>query len=48
MNTITIGNSKVLCLYMVPMHLYYDMDVAMVDCVIVIVYTLHIWSPLEL
>ena len=27
---------------------YYDMGVAMVDCVIVIVYTLHVWGPLEL
>ena len=44
MNT-TTGNSKVLC---VPMHSYYDMGVAMVDCVIVIiVYTLHVWGPLE-
>ena len=31
----------------VPMHSYYDMGVAMVDCVIVIVYTLHVWGPLE-
>ena len=31
-------------------HSYYDMGVAMVDCVIniVIVYTLHVWGPLEL
>ena len=36
-----------LCLCMVPMHSYYDMGVAMVDCVIVIVYTLHVWGPLE-
>ena len=27
---------------------YYDMGVAMVDCVILIVYTLHVWVPLEL
>ena len=47
-NTITTGNSNVLCLCMVPMHSYYDMGVAMVDCVIVIVYTLHVWGPLEL
>ena len=30
------------------MHSYYDMGVAMVDCVIVIIYTLHVWGPLEL
>ena len=32
-------------------HSYYDMGVAMFDCVIVIVYniyTLHVWGPLEL
>ena len=29
-------------------HWYYDIGVAMVDCVIVIVYTLHVWGPLEL
>ena len=29
------------------MHSYYDMGVAMVDCVIVIVYTLHVWGTLE-
>ena len=29
------------------MHSYYNMGVAMVDCVIVIVYTLHVWGPLE-
>ena len=29
------------------MHSYYDVGVAMVDCVIVIsVYTLHVWGPL--
>ena len=28
-------------------HSYYDMGVAMVDCVVVIVYTLHVWGPLE-
>ena len=28
-------------------HSYYDMGVAMVDCVIVIVYTLLVWGPLE-
>ena len=27
---------------------YYDMGVAMVDCVIAIVYTLQVWGPLEL
>ena len=27
---------------------YNDMGVAMVDCVIVTVYTLHVWGPLEL
>ena len=27
---------------------YYDMGVTMVDCIIVIVYTLHVWGPLEL
>ena len=27
---------------------YYDMGVAVVDCVTVIVYTLHVWGPLEL
>ena len=27
---------------------YYDMGLAIVDCVIVIVYTLHVWGPLEL
>ena len=42
-NTITTGNSKALCLCMVLIHSNYDMGVAMVDCVIVIVYTLHIW-----
>ena len=26
-------------------HSYYNMGVAMVDCVIVIVYTLHVWDP---
>ena len=31
----------------VPMHSSYDMGVAMVDCVIVIVYTPHVWGPLE-
>ena len=31
----------------VPMYSYYDMGVAMVDCVIVIVYTLHVWGLLE-
>ena len=41
-NTITIGNSKLLRLCIVPMHSYYDMGEAMVDCVIVIVYTLHV------
>ena len=30
------------------LRLQYDIGVAMVDCVIVIVYTLHVWSPLEL
>ena len=44
-NTITTGNSNVLCLCMVPMHSYYDMGVL---TVIVIVYTLHVWGPLEL
>ena len=29
-------------------HSYYDMGVAMVVCVTVIVYTLHVWSPVEL
>ena len=29
-------------------HSYYDMGVAMVDCVIVIIYTLHVWGPLVL
>ena len=29
-------------------HSYYDMDVAMVDCVTVTVYTLYVWGPLEL
>ena len=29
-------------------HSCYDMGVAMVDCVIVIVYTLHVWGPSEL
>ena len=29
------------------MHSYYNMGVAMVDCVIVIVYTLNVWGPLE-
>ena len=29
-------------------HSYYDMGVAMVDCVIVITYILHFWGPLEL
>ena len=29
-------------------HSYYDMDVAVVDCVTVNVYTLHVWGPLEL
>ena len=29
-------------------HSYYDIGVAMVDCVIVIVYTMHDWGPLEL
>ena len=29
-------------------HSYYDVDVAMVDCVTVIVYTQHIWGPLDL
>ena len=43
-NTITTRNSKMLC---VPMHSHYDMGVAMIDCVIVIVYTLHVWGPLE-
>ena len=44
MNTVTTGNSKVLY---VPMHSYYDMGVAMVDCIIVIVYTLHVWGTLK-
>ena len=39
---ITTGNSKALCLCMVLIR-NYDMGVAMVDCVIVIVYTLHVW-----
>ena len=38
-NTITTGNSKAPCLYMILIH-NYDMGVAMVDCVIVTVYTL--------
>ena len=29
-------------------HFYYDMGVIIADCVIVIVYTLHVWGPLEL
>ena len=29
-------------------HSYYDMGVAMVDYVIVITCTLHVWGPLEL
>ena len=29
-------------------HSYYDMGVAMVDSVIVIAYTLHVWGRLEL
>ena len=28
-------------------HSYYDMGVAMVDGVIVIVYTLYVWGPLS-
>ena len=27
-------------------HSYYDVGVAMVDCVTVIVYTPHVWGPL--
>ena len=29
-------------------HSCYDMGVAKVDCVFVIVYTLHVWGPSEL
>ena len=29
-------------------HSQYDMGVVMVNCVIVIAYTLHVWGPLEL
>ena len=29
-------------------HSYYDISVAIVDYVIVIVYTLHVWGTLEL
>ena len=29
-------------------HSYYNMGVAMIDLVTVIVYTLHAWGPLEL
>ena len=47
-NTITNGNSKSLCLCMHGTHSYYDMGVAMVDCVTVITCTLHVWDPLEL
>ena len=46
-NTITTGNSKALCLCMVLIHIM-TLAVAMVDCAIVIVYTLHVWGPLEL
>ena len=45
-NTITTGNSKALCLCCTCS--YYDMGEAMIDCVIVIVYVLHVWGPLEL
>ena len=27
---------------------YYDMGVAMVDCVILVVYILHVWGPLDI
>ena len=45
-NPITTGIGKH-CVYAWT-HSYYDMGVAMVDCVIVIVYTLHVCGPLEL
>ena len=47
-NTVTNENNKSLCLCMVLIHNYYDMGVAMVDYVIVITCTLHVWGPLEL
>ena len=46
MNITTTGHSKALCLCVA--HSYYDIGVALVDCVIVIVYTLHVWGPFEL
>ena len=39
------------CVSAVFMHgtqSYHDMGVAMVDCVILVVYILHVWGPLDL
>ena len=44
--TITTGKAKGCVMH--GTHSCYDMGVAMVDCVIVIVYTLHVWGPSEL
>ena len=46
MNTIQLKIAK--CCVYAWTHSYYDMGVAMIDCVIVIVYTLHVWGPLQL
>ena len=47
-NAITTGNSKVLHSCMEFIHIMTYVVVVMVDCVMVIVYTLHVWDLLEL